>query len=238
MFDWLLADQDSRQVRGDLVEIGTYYGKSAILIGHHLQPGEKLTVIDLYETPATDEANRAENAEQYEGVTRAAFEANYLQFHKELPTVIQGFSSEIVDHVASGSIRFGHVDASHHYEHVRDDIQSVQTLLQPEGVIALDDYRSQHTPGTAAAVWEAVLNLGLKPLALTPQKLYGSWGDVDALRCRLVAELGQQSRWLYETQEIRETEFVRLFPKPPSLRQRGLGLMAGVARRLRSLPRR
>lgn len=211
LFQWFLEDQNSRRISGDLVELGTYYGKSAVLIGSHVQPGEKFTVIDLYETPAGDEANRGENADQYGGLTRAAFEANYLRFHAVLPNVVQGVSSEIRDHVEPGSVRFSHIDASHHYEHVRDDAEAARTYLMPDGVVVFDDYRSPHTPGTAAAVWEAVLMGGLKPVALSETKFYGTWGQTTAVQERLRLMLDGQSAWRYELHDIAGEPAVRLF---------------------------
>lgn len=214
LFDWLLADQNRRGVDGDLVEIGTYYGKSAIVIGRYLRPQQRLTVIDLYEGSAADDANEDENASYYPGLSKAAFEANYLQFHAELPTVVQGLSSEILEHVEPATVRFHHVDGSHLYEHVRGDVLAAKALVQPDGVVVFDDYRTPHTPGVSAAVWEAVLNLGFKPVALTPQKLYGTWGDADSLRDRLLAELRGQDVWMHEIQEVRGADLIRLFPKP------------------------
>ena len=40
------ALQTGRGIRGNLLEIGAYHGKSAILLGYCLQPGERLVVSD------------------------------------------------------------------------------------------------------------------------------------------------------------------------------------------------
>lgn len=177
LFAWILKRQTSAGARGNLVELGAYMGKSAIVIGRALQPGEQFTVLDLFGMPASHEANRPA-ADFYAGhLTREAFERNYLAFHEELPQVIQAPSSAILDHVEPASCRFVHIDASHVYEFVKADIAAARVMLQPGGVVVMDDYRTAHTPGTAAAVWEAVLTGGLRPICVTAMKFYATWDD-------------------------------------------------------------
>lgn len=174
-----LLDATARHPGGAVAELGAYLGKSAVLLGAHLH-GASLTVVDLFGAPADDERNAGENAHEYPDLTRRAFEANYLSVHPALPMVIQGLSHTVVDHVAPGSHRFVHVDASHTYEPVRADISAVRTILAPDGIVVFDDYRQFHTPGVAAAVWGAVATEGLRPFALTESKLYATWGDARA----------------------------------------------------------
>lgn len=160
LFDWLLTRQKGLAEAGDLLEVGAYLGKSAIFTGSYLRPGERFTVCDLFDAPADDSANGAEMAKSYSTLTRRAFEANYLSFHDELPTVLQGLSSMVPGQVADGSCRFVHVDASHLYEHVHADIATARAALKPYGVVVLDDFRAEHCPGVAAAAWQAVTSGG------------------------------------------------------------------------------
>ncbi|MCF2126068.1 class I SAM-dependent methyltransferase [Strepomyces sp. STD 3.1] len=189
LFSWFLERQETMGTRGDLLELGAYLGKSAILLGHRLRDGETLTVCDLFGAEPPDAANRAEAAKSYSSLTRQAFERNYLSFHTTLPTIVQAPSSAIVDEVAPGSCRFVHIDASHLYEHVEGDIGAARDLLGPDGIVVLDDFRSEHTPGVAVAAWEAVLNRGLRPVCLSSQKLYGTWGDPEPVQEALLAAL-------------------------------------------------
>ncbi|WP_327317426.1 class I SAM-dependent methyltransferase [Streptomyces sp. NBC_01235] len=187
LFTWFLDRQEAKGVRGDLLELGAYLGKSAILLGRHLGDGERFTVCDLFGSEAPDGANRAETAKSYASLTRQAFERNYLSFHDTLPRVIEAPSSVISTEVDPGTCRFVHIDASHLYEHVRDDISAAREILRPDGIVVLDDFRSEHTPGVSVAVWEAVLNGGLRPVCLSTQKLYGTWGDPEPLQEELIA---------------------------------------------------
>ncbi|MER8184058.1 class I SAM-dependent methyltransferase [Kitasatospora sp. NPDC094015] len=179
LFDWFLTRQTQSGRTGDLMELGAYLGRSAILLGSHLQDGETFTVCDLFDSDAPDDDNSAEMAMSYrKTLTRQAFEDNYLAFHDRLPTVIQAPTSVLADgRIPDGSCRFIHIDASHLYEHVAGDIQVARAALAKDGLVALDDYRAEHTPGVSAAVWEAVFAHGLRPILLTPEKFYGTWGD-------------------------------------------------------------
>jgi hypothetical protein len=189
LFDWFLRRQDRLGTPGDLLEMGAFMGKSAVLLGEHLRNGQKLTVCDLFGGPVPDEANAVEVNESYPSLTRAGFEQNYLAFHKELPEIIQAPSFEVPDRVPAGSCRFVHIDASHLYEHVSGDIAASRDLLGPGGVVVMDDFRSEHTPGVAAACWEAVFTAGLKPVCLSAMKMYATWEDPELVRKDLVAEL-------------------------------------------------
>lgn len=58
--------------------------------------------------------------------------------------------------------------------------------------MVLDDFRSEHTPGVSVAAWEAVLNRGLRPICLSTQKLYGTWGDPEPLQEKLLAMIKER----------------------------------------------
>ncbi|WDV54056.1 class I SAM-dependent methyltransferase [Streptomyces coeruleorubidus] len=209
LFTWFLERQQKQGMRGDLLELGVYMGKSAILLGHHLQDGEQFTVCDLFEGDAPDEANKAESTKSYASLTQQAFERNYLSFHDTLPTVIAAPSSVVADKVAPDSCRFVHIDASHLYEHVHGDIGAAHDILVPEGIVVLDDFRSEHTPGVSVAAWEAVLNRGLRPVCLSTQKLYGTWGDPEPLQEELLEMLRQRTDCGLSVQEAAGHRLVR-----------------------------
>jgi hypothetical protein len=191
LFHWFLSEQTAAGRTGDLAEIGVYKGKSAILVGEHLQEGEAFTVVDLFEDPSDDPQNEAEKQKAYPGLTQRIFEANYLRFHAELPTVICGDSRSIVERARIGGHRFVHIDGSHLYEHVSADLASARLLLGEAGVVAVDDYRSIHTPGVAAAVWEAAALGGLHALVVSETKLYGTWSETHEWLDKLVGWLSR-----------------------------------------------
>jgi hypothetical protein len=185
LFDWFLHRQHGAGVRGDLLELGSYMGKSAVLMRAYLGEEETFTVCDLFGTDAPDTHNQRETNSSYDTLTRRSFEAHYLAFHDELPRILHAPTSVVPEDVASGSCRFVHVDASHLYEHVRSDIANARKVLAGNGLLVLDDYRSSHTPGVACAAWQAVLEDGLRPVCVSGNKLYGTWDDPAALQQEL-----------------------------------------------------
>lgn len=227
LFDWFLTRQNELAEPGDLLEIGAYMGKSAIFMASYLQDGETFTVCDLFDSPAQDDANSAEMRYSYPTLTRRSFESNYLSFHDGLPQVIQGLSSLVPDRVRAASCRFAHVDGSHLYAHVRGDIENARTALHPYGIVALDDYRSEHCPGVAAAVWEAVAGGGLNPVCVTGTKLYGTWSDPAPVREHLLEFLAGRDDLWHGVEEVSGDLLVRVKgtdtvppPHPPSRHRR------------------
>ncbi|ORW75140.1 hypothetical protein AWC23_02860 [Mycobacterium saskatchewanense] len=175
LFDAVLTMQIDNGVGGDLLEIGALYGKSAIVLGCRARPDEQVIVCDVFDEAAGEDTNVAENDESYSGLNREKFEEIYSRWVDRPPVVIAELSEHIVGRIAPGSLRFAHIDGSHLYGIVRMDIANTRTLLKDTGVVVMDDFRALHTPGVAAAVWEAVANDGLIPVCLSEQKFYGAW---------------------------------------------------------------
>jgi hypothetical protein len=67
LFYWFLTRQNELGERGDLLELGTYMGKSSIVMGAHLGEGETFTVCDLFDSEVADDANSAETGKSYYG---------------------------------------------------------------------------------------------------------------------------------------------------------------------------
>jgi hypothetical protein len=148
-------------------------------------------------------------ASSYSTLTRDAFEANYLRFHPSLPSVYTAPSSAATEYVEPGSVRFMHIDASHLYEHVAIDVDTARSLLQPQGLVVFDDYRSEHTPGVSAAVWEGVLNKGMNPICVTESKLYATWGDPESVQSDLFAWLTENELAFGEYQQVAGHRLIR-----------------------------
>jgi hypothetical protein len=69
------------------------------------------------------------------------------------------------------------VDGSHEYDIVREDIRTAERMLVGGGIVAFDDISTAHNPGSALAIWEAVLGGRMKPICITEAKLYGTWDE-------------------------------------------------------------
>ncbi len=218
LFSRLLEAQTD--VPGDLVELGAYLGKSAVIIGSHRREGERFVVVDLFGAEAVlgdsraDRENRRELNASYASLTREAFEGNYRALRGDLPEIVQGLSSEITEHVEPNSVRFLHVDASHLFEPVVEDARNAKSILGPGGIVVFDDFRSPHTPAVAAAVWGAVLNEGLIPFAVTQQKLYGVYDDPEPYLAAVRNFVAADQRFELRQSRVLEHVILRVKVKP------------------------
>jgi Methyltransferase domain len=122
-----------------------------------------LVACDLFVMPDTKEGSHPEQR-------LSAFKANYLRFHPSLPDIRVGLSSQLTADRAN-AFRFIHVDGSHDYEEVANDIRIVRRLATSDAVVVFDDVRTREWPGVAAAVWSAVASETIVPFAMT-NKLY------------------------------------------------------------------
>jgi predicted O-methyltransferase YrrM len=217
LFDVLLDSQDAP---GTLVELGAYLGRSAVIVGNHLRDGERFVVIDLFgsEVELTDSradtANRNENRYSYATLTRTEFEQNYRALHDTLPTVVQAPSTAVLEHVPAGTARFVHIDASHMYTQVAEDVVNARTVLQPDGIVVFDDFSNPNTPGVAAAVWEGVVTGGLVPFAATRHKMYATFGDPAKHLDTVRAFAATENRIGCSEQEMLGHDVLRLRTKP------------------------
>lgn len=172
VIDSILSTQSENQDSGDLLEIGVYAGRSAVLLGQHVQPDETFHVCDIFDGE-TDIKNSEEIFRSYKNFSRARFESNCREFIGSLPVIHQCLSLELPYLVGRNIFRFIHIDGSHLYEHVSADLDfAISTIDETTGIIAVDDFRAQHTVGVAIAVWNLVLEGIVVPIIMTPAKIY------------------------------------------------------------------
>lgn len=153
---------------GDLLEVGAFLGASAIELGYLRRPGEQVVVIDPFEDLPAD--RWAPNA----GLSVDAFLRNWRRFHPSDPRVVVGRSQDVLPTLPPHSARLVHVDGAHHYDVVRGDVAQALRIATPSAVLVFDDVGPWQWPGVAAAVWEAVTDGRLVPLAVTTAKLYAT----------------------------------------------------------------
>jgi hypothetical protein len=185
--DW---SQRAAGLSGDLMEIGAYMGRSAILLGYFRRDGERLLVCDPFgDRREVSEENAAEQDRWYGGVTRQVFERNFSRFHRRPSDEIIAAPSATLhqrkDELAK-RFRIIHIDGSHTFEEVQHDIGVSRDLVAEGGMVVFDDVNARHIPGVAAAVWSAVVNDGLIPHVVTG-KLYASWNPIPPLDLSLLS---------------------------------------------------
>jgi hypothetical protein len=161
------------QETGDLLEIGVYQGKSAIFIENFRRPGEIFEVCDVFDQITQPEENDREIKSSYINLSLNIFSETFLKFHKSVPKIHVCDSLDLHKKVKNTNYRFIHIDGSHLYQYVKNDLDfSIAHLRSSDGIIAVDDFRAAHTLGVAAAVWEKVGAGELIPLIVTGTKAY------------------------------------------------------------------
>jgi hypothetical protein len=179
MFFLADAAQRSAGVQGDLLEIGAYMGRSAVVLGQLVRRDERFIVSDIFgEAENNEESVQWRTTCEVQKPSVEQFSANYLRFHATLPEIRVGPSTSL-DAVDLGlkSFRLVHVDGAHDYENVAHDLSLTRELASAGAVIAFDDISNPEFPGTGAAIWPEVKAGRLRPL-IVGQKLYATW-DVD-----------------------------------------------------------
>jgi hypothetical protein len=144
----LLDDvQRSSGTEGDLFEIGTHHGKSAVLLCAMARPSESVGVCDLF-------GEQSLNASASGSGDRSVFERN-------IGRLVPGFGRLRVferssarlsaDDVGPGQ-RFFHVDGGHLAEEALGDLRLGAQVLHDHGVIVVDDPFRPEWPGVTEAI--------------------------------------------------------------------------------------
>jgi hypothetical protein len=172
VFDSLLNLQRENLITGNLLEIGVFAGKSAVFLNYYRDQSEFLHVCDIFEGETNGE-NYDEISDSYENLSESRFKSNFTKVFSELPIIHACNSLELESRLYNDRFRFIHIDGSHLYNFVRNDLDfATRHLDGNSGIIVLDDFRSAHTLGVTAAMWEFVLSNELKPFLFTANKAY------------------------------------------------------------------
>ncbi len=146
-FYLLLSLQSHYGVRGDVLEIGSYHGRSTALLAYCLQPGERLVVCDAFERETSDPyADKPSPQELRANIRRVvpAFDFTILDIHACLSSELR-FGDDV-------RFRFIHVDGGHDRDVVCSDLQLCRKHILPRGIVAVDDYHNTSWPAVTQAV--------------------------------------------------------------------------------------
>ena len=146
-FSTMLTLQSVYGVKGDILEIGTYFGRSASLLAHYLNKDEKLFICDPFESGLqylTHEHASIEVLKRNIKTVTPDFDFNQL-------VVNQCFSYDL-QLPEDQQFRFIHVDAGHSKEEAQHDLRLADAHLLEKGIISVDDYKHFRFPGVVEAV--------------------------------------------------------------------------------------
>jgi hypothetical protein len=173
VFQAISQTQADSGITGDILEIGSYLGQSAIFLGYLLQDDEALHICDSFPEPsAVDPDFLPHTLDWYNTYSQQIFEDTYLRFHAELPEIHAISSMDLPVELKPKSFRFIHLDGGHRPEVIASDIAMSKDVLVGGGVVAHDIYRSMETLEVAAAVWKEVAESSISPICATETRLY------------------------------------------------------------------
>ena len=151
-FALVLGLQRESGLAGDVLEIGTWFGKSAAFIANFVRPGEKLILCDAFQIETKDRYSERPTVKALKANLRRgapAFDHAGLELHACLSTGLR---------LAPGvRLRFAHVDGGHAREEALHDLRLIADFVVPGGVVVVDDYRHPQWPGVTLAVEDFLL---------------------------------------------------------------------------------
>ena len=160
----LLNHQKARGIRGGLLEIGIFQGKYFSVLARSAQDtGERLLGIDnfMYAPEATARAALAGHPET-----------------RDAPVTIWAgasdtFTAASIESELGGKARFVSIDGSHAAADVANDLALAEAVLNPQGIIAVDDFLNPRALGVGEATHlHFRMHARLRPFALFGNKLF------------------------------------------------------------------
>lgn len=160
-------------VSGPLFEIGVHEGRTLVLFALLAREGEKCVGVDLFDS------RQAENIDHSGSGSAERVRANLKIFAPETECqLVESNSFDFRYHPAFANVRGArlcHIDGGHFLEVVLNDIDIMQTVVGPGGVIVIDDYLHSGFPEVQEAVhryfWTST-NIKAIPFAIGRNKIY------------------------------------------------------------------
>jgi predicted O-methyltransferase YrrM len=156
--------------RGHVLEIGVHHGLSAIAVAALRGAGKSFVAVDLFEEL------QAENVSHSGLGNRAAFRANLQRFFDRLDFVreIAAPSDQLVPADVGEGFTFCHIDGGHSARETFADLALCSAVLEPGGLLALDDYFNPVFPGVCegACRFQRERRDVLQPLAIGRNKVF------------------------------------------------------------------
>jgi len=134
LWDALLEFQETKRIRGNMIEIGVWKGLSALLSSLHLDKNEQFVLVDL---------NDSGKATLYPVLGKR------MRFIKK-------YSFQLEDSDLTGlrnGCRWLHIDGDHTASSVTTDLNACEPLLSQEGILVIDDFFSPRYPQLTEAVY-------------------------------------------------------------------------------------
>ncbi len=156
LFIWIDYIHKANNIKGNLLEIGTFQGKSAILLGL-LANSEKVGLCDIFRTQKDKEA--------------VIKHINVFFKDQEFIKIYHKSSNDLSDSELN-NCRLFHIDGDHSYEQAYKDLKLASKSIIEQGIIIVDDFFNIDHPGVTEAVSKILTeDKTLSPLLIGFSKL-------------------------------------------------------------------
>jgi hypothetical protein len=189
----LVRAQRQLGIAGPTLEIGVYEGKYLSVLYELSQAGEPVVGVDLF-VGAADKQPAADKVRSH--IAAACGEAARLKVVVEDSMKLT--SERLAREIGAPHARFISIDGGHTRELVLHDLEAACPLLQPGGILALDDAFNHATPGVIEAIAEYFVTRSprLAPFALCYNKMFVTTPDYHARYLRQALDFLDEASWL------------------------------------------
>ncbi|MDB4726099.1 class I SAM-dependent methyltransferase [bacterium] len=166
---------DMMEIDGGVAEIGTYYGKSFLMLNSFVKETYQSFAIDLY---GDQEKNVSVSGDNH--LTAQGFQDNLekYDYHKgKNVEVIKcdtlSNSRMLKDRMHPHPLKFFMVDGGHDYIHATNDLKIAEECISDGGIVILDDFFHPQFPGPTQALYKYMENGGaLQPFFCVDKTLF------------------------------------------------------------------
>lgn len=145
-FQLVLKMQRLMGVVGDLLEIGSWKGRSTSFMSFFLRADERLFIADVFSRPAIDVYPEYPSVED---VRKNIMEINTGIDGSQL-IFLEGNSASM-QLPAEASLRFAHVDGGHSFQECYRDLVTITPRIVHNGILVVDDYGHPDWPDVKPA---------------------------------------------------------------------------------------
>ncbi len=140
MIAFLLDCQENKGLQGNLMEIGVFRGRTAMLLGLYGRSGETFVMCDISFPEGVKEEIQSATSAQCTFLEKQSFHINAAS---DLPPQQDKF-------------RFVHIDGNHSGTDVTHELRLSDALLHPDGIICVDDFFNPMYPQITDAVLQYI----------------------------------------------------------------------------------
>ena len=141
LFDYVNEAQQKHGIEGNIMEIGVYHGRSAVVLGQFLRSDEELHACDTFIGYNEVEAFMDQFLDNYQTIVE-----------RPVDKVFDVKSEDLGEHIKDEKYRIWHIDGFHSFEDTFHDMVLGAQHMQKDGIMIVDDFLNQDWLGVGEAV--------------------------------------------------------------------------------------